>query len=494
MSASLASKPVELQSASPRRPEGNPRIRWAAGSATVLQPMDTRVYRFAVLLAGLYLLLGVGAYWLGDRTSAAPSWLLHGDRGGGTLVTLWVAVAAFAGLAFALPRAAGLPDRVAHVSPWILPAVVGPIALYSLAAIPGDAALIAVAALWPAAMLPLGVGIAGLAPDRRRRIAAGPYAVAAIAVGIGLVPLALDGFRELMLLVRFLASSSVVGLAGVAVLSGSGAVAAMHAPGGTTSRVLARAAVIAGCLASVIAGSFLVLPWDWALMLAAATLAGGALAARVAVRPLAGVATRANTQRDLAVAVSEAERSRLAADLHDGPLQDILLLARRLDANGDTDGAELAREIGTDLRELSGDLRLPMLDDLGVGPALEWLVGRARRLTGLDVSLRYEAEGRPPAEVELAAFRIAQEAIANAVRHGQPPVVVRCRTSELALSLSIEDAGGARATSVGAPRPISQFGLLNMQQRAEQVGARLEFRQQQVGGTTVAVAWQASTS
>lgn len=460
-----------------------------------MQPMNTRAYRSAVLLAGLYLLLGVGAYWLGNRSSAPTSWQLLGERGGGMLVTLWVAVAAFAGLAVALPRAAGLPDRIAHVAPWILPAVVGPIALYPLAAIPGDAALIAVATLWPAAVLPLGLGIARLAEEGRARLTVATCVAAAIAVGIGLIPLALDAFPAPLLVVRFLFASSVVGLAGVAVFGGSRDAATLSAHGGATGHVIARAAVIAGCVAPAIAGSFMLLPWDLALVLAAATLVGGALAARVAVRPLAGVATRASTQRDLAVAVSEAERSRLAADLHDGPLQDILLLARRLDANGDTDSAQLAREIGTDLRELAGDLRLPMLDDLGVGPALEWLVGRARRLTGLDVSLSYEAEGRPPPEVELAAFRIAQEAIANAVRHGQPPVVVRCRTSELTLVLSIEDAGGARATtSVGPPRPMSQFGLLNMQQRAEQVGARLEFRQKQVGGTTVAVAWQASAT
>lgn len=460
-----------------------------------MQPMDTRAYRFALLLAGLYLLLGAGAYWLGNRSSAAISWQLLGDQGGGMLVTLWVAVAAFAGLALALPRAAGLPDRIANVAPWILPAVVGPIALYSVAAIPGDAALVAVATLWPAAMLPLGLGIASLPQGRQRRLVVTSCAAAAIAVGIGLVPLALDSFPVPLLIARFLAATSIVGLAGAAVLGSPGPVAAWSTPGNTTSRVLGRAAVIAGGVASAIVGSFLLLPWDLALVLGVATLVGGVLAGRVAVRPLAGVATRANTQRDLAVAVSEAERSRLAADLHDGPLQDILLLARRLDASGDSESAQLAREIGTDLRELSGDLRLPMLDDLGVGPALEWLVGRARRLTGLDVSLSYEAEGRPPAEVELAAFRIAQEAIANAVRHGQPPVVVRCRTSALTLVMSIEDAGGARAaTAVGAPRPVSQFGLLNMQQRAEQVGARLEFRQKQVGGTTVAIAWQASAT
>jgi signal transduction histidine kinase len=456
--------------------------------------MDTRAYRLAIAWAGLYLLLGVCAYWLGNQPSLERSGQILGDPGGGMLVALWVATALFVGLAWALRGAARLPVRIALVAPWVLPAVVGPIALYPVAAIPGDAAVVAVAVLWPTAVLPLGLGIAGLAPEGRERLMVATGATAVLAMAVGLVPLVLDVGPTPLLFARFLFAASVVGLAGVAVFGGSRDPAALSTHGGDTSRVLTRAAVFAGCMAPAVAGSFMLMPWDLALVIAIVALVGGLVAARVAVRPLASVAIRANTQRDLAVAVSEAERSRLAADLHDGPLQDVLLLARRLDAIGDSDGADLAREIGADLRDLSGDLRLPMLDDLGVGPALEWLVSRARRLTGLDVTLRYEADGRPPPDVELAAFRIAQEAIANAVRHGQPPVVVRCRTSGVTLSMSIEDAGSARTGPVLSTRPIGQFGLLNMQQRAEQVGARLEFSQKQVGGTTVAVEWQAANA
>ncbi len=456
--------------------------------------MDTRAYRLAIAWAGLYLLLGVSAYWLGNQPSLEVSSQIVGDSGGGMLVALWVATALFVGLAWAMRSAARLPDRIARLAPWVLPAVVGPISLYPLAAIPGDAAVVAVAILWPTAVLPLGLGIAGLASKGQARLLAATGATAVLAMAVGLVPLVLDVGPIPLLLARFLLAASVVGLAGVAVFGGSRDPAALTMHVEDTSRVLVRAAVIAGCVAPAVAGSFMFLPWDLALVLAIAALVGGLVAARVAVRPLASVAIRANAQRDLAVAVSEAERSRLAADLHDGPLQDVLLLVRRLDANGDRAGADLAREIGADLRDLSGDLRLPMLDDLGVGPALEWLVGRARRLTGLDVTLRYEADGRPPPDVELAAFRIAQEAIANAVRHGQPPVVVRCRTSGVTLTMSIEDAGGARTRPALSPRPIEQFGLLNMQQRAEQVGARFEFSQKQVGGTMVAVEWQAAAA
>jgi signal transduction histidine kinase len=217
-----------------------------------------------------------------------------------------------------------------------------------------------------------------------------------------------------------------------------------------------------------------------------------AIGSWIAVRPLTWLASRAAMQRDLMVAAGEAERSRLAADLHDGPLQNVLLLARRLEDTGDPEGAALAREIGRELRELSGDLRLPLLDDLGVGPAIEWLAGRVRRMTAAEVEVEIASEGRVPAQVELAAFRIAQEAIANAIRHGSSPIRVRCRTAIDALTLSVEDAGigpnlSRELDSAGA----SRMGMVNMQQRADLVGARLEWSRPERGGTLVALEWRA---
>ena len=454
--------------------------------------MDTRAYRLAVPLAGLYLLLGVGVYGFGNQSPVDAGRQLLGHAGGGALVALWVGTAAFGGLLWALSRAGSIPDRLGPIAPWLLPAVVGPIGLYPVATSAGDVALIAVAILWPIAVLPLGLAIGASVRGRRTIPLVASGVAAAVAIALGLVPLELHVVPPALLMLRFLAAVSVVAMPGLALLKDSRESTTLTTASSATSRVLAGAAVIVACIMPAIAGAFLLLPWDLALELALAAFAGGGLAARVAVRPLARVAARANTQRDLSVAVSEAERSRLAADLHDGPLQEILLLARRLESDGDPENAALAREIGADLRELSGDLRLPMLDDLGVGPALEWLVARARRLTGLDISLRYEAEGRPPPDVELATFRIAQEAITNAVRHGQPPVVVHCRTSGTALSLSVEDAGPTRQASRGsAPRPAGRFGLVNKQQRAEQVGARLEFRLEDASGTTVVVEWRA---
>ena len=105
------------------------------------------------------------------------------------------------------------------------------------------------------------------------------------------------------------------------------------------------------------------------------------------------------------------------------------MLVHRLDAAGDTEGADIARTVSDRLRAICGDLRLPILDDLGVGPALDWLVLRIERLAGGEVRLERSDGTRPPADVELAFFRVAQEALSNAVKHGRPPIVVRYATT-----------------------------------------------------------------
>ncbi|HEY0444234.1 MAG TPA: ATP-binding protein [Candidatus Limnocylindrales bacterium] len=215
------------------------------------------------------------------------------------------------------------------------------------------------------------------------------------------------------------------------------------------------------------------------------------VAGRFTIRPLARLATRAQLQRDLVVAATEAERARVAADIHDDALQELTLLVRRLDAAGDAEGADIARTVSDRLRAICGDLRLPILDDLGVGPALDWLVVRIERLAGGEVRLERADGTRPPPDVELAIFRVAQEALANAVKHGKPPIVVRYRASDEGASLSIDDAGPGIGDDAGAvAEREGRFGLLNMEQRAQAIGAILDVRRWPTGGTHVALEWR----
>jgi signal transduction histidine kinase len=213
---------------------------------------------------------------------------------------------------------------------------------------------------------------------------------------------------------------------------------------------------------------------------------------RFTIAPLLGVAQRSQRQRDLAVAAVEAERARLAADIHDDALQELSALVQRLDTAGDAEGAGIARSVAERLRAITSDLRLPLLDDLGAGPALEWLVGRFQPLTAGDVRLERADATRPPADVELAVFRVAQEAIANAVKHGEPPITVRYRVDDGGgVSLSVDDAGpGIEPDAPETALRAGHLGVANMQQRAQQIGALLDIRRWPGGGTHVAMEWR----
>jgi signal transduction histidine kinase len=210
------------------------------------------------------------------------------------------------------------------------------------------------------------------------------------------------------------------------------------------------------------------------------------------LNPLLGMAQRTQLQRDLAVAAAETERARLAADLHDDALQQLTMLVRSLDEAGDTHAANEAREVATKLRSVVGDLRLPILDDLGAGAALEWLVERFEPLAGGPVKLERTDTSRPPANVELAVFRVAQEALNNAVRHGRAPIAVRYDVNaDGRVTLAVDDAGaGIEETAAEEAPREGHFGLANMQQRAEQIGALLDVRRWPAGGTRVAFEWR----
>ncbi|HEX5041215.1 MAG TPA: ATP-binding protein [Candidatus Limnocylindria bacterium] len=213
---------------------------------------------------------------------------------------------------------------------------------------------------------------------------------------------------------------------------------------------------------------------------------------RFTLAPLLVLMQRSQVQRDLAVAAAETERARLAADLHDDALQQLTLLVRVLDEGGHKAEADEAREVATKLRSVVGDLRLPILDDLGAGAALEWLVERVEPLAGGPVKLERSDETRPPANVELAVFRVAQEALTNAIKHGRPPIEVRYDVrTDGRVTLAIDDAGEGIAAEEASEAPgRGHFGLANMQQRAEQIGALLDVRRWPAGGTRVALEWR----
>jgi signal transduction histidine kinase len=264
-------------------------------------------------------------------------------------------------------------------------------------------------------------------------------------------------------------------------------------PGEVASRFTDRLSLVA--LGATPGAAMTVLPGSQpTLILFVAWVVALVIWRRFTIAPLLRVTARTQQERDLTVSAIEAERARIAADLHDDALQELTALVRRLDAAGDTEGAELARGVAERLRVICSDLRLPLLDDLGAGAALEWLVARIRPMAAGEVRLERLDPTRPPSGVELAVFRIAQEALANAVRHGKPPITVRYRVDESGhVSLSVDDVGrGIQPGAAEQALAAGHLGLANMQQRAEQIGALLDVRRWPSGGTHVALEWRSS--
>jgi len=339
-----------------------------------------------------------------------------------------------------------------------------------------------------AAMVPLALGLAArveVAVDRRFALVS--IALFTIAAAVFAITYVTDPLRRgLIGDLRWVATAGITVLPGL-IAAGPlniSATSGRRGPGGLMrSTELALAGATPAFALFSDRSPFV---WPLIIWLAAIWVAG-----RFTVRPLARLATRATLQRDLVVAATEAERARLAADIHDDALQELTLLVHRLEASGDAEGAEIGRTVADRLRAICGDLRLPILDDLGVGPALDWLVLRIERLAGGEVRLERADDVRHTPDVELAIFRVAQEALANAVKHGRPPIVVRYRSTPAGISLAVDDAGpGIAENAPDVAEQSGRFGLLNMAQRAEQIGAILDVKRWPGGGTHVALEWR----
>jgi signal transduction histidine kinase len=211
---------------------------------------------------------------------------------------------------------------------------------------------------------------------------------------------------------------------------------------------------------------------------------------RLLVVPFIATARRARSTRDATLDAVEAERVRISGEIHDDVIQDLTMLVRRLDATFDHESAAIARDAAGRLREITGDARLPILDDLGVAAALDWLVERMRGVDGGGLSLTTDESDRPPRPIEVAMFRVAQEAVANALRHGAAPVSVRYRSSSATASLEVVDSGAgippdAEAIADGAGR----LGIAGMRRRSGGIGASLRIERIATGGTRVRLDW-----
>ena len=224
-------------------------------------------------------------------------------------------------------------------------------------------------------------------------------------------------------------------------------------------------------------------------------LSAVAAAARLALHN-ERLADHLQASRQRIVASADAERRRLERDLHDGAQQRLVALAVRLRAlerrAGGSGNIALADELDdlaaeldgamADVRELARGIRPPLLNEQGLGPALQALAERVP----LPVASRIELAGRLPDVVESTAYFAASEALANVLKHaGAQHVALRAELDQGELVLSVADDGG------GGAQPAN--GLVGLADRLEALGGSLTVESPAAGGTTLIARMPAGT-
>ena len=257
----------------------------------------------------------------------------------------------------------------------------------------------------------------------------------------------------------------------------------------------ARSNLPAFVLASGVAVSFLLFGITWMLVRSRSQALQASEDLKEANRELEEANTELQRSREGLVSAREEERRRLRRDLHDGVGPQLAALMLGLETASDlvSDNpeasalmaklSERSREIVSDVRYSVHALRPPALDELGLVGALR--EGALRYgPAGLRISVDNPQElSHLPAAVEVACYRITQEALTNVVRHARAShcsIRIRLDEEASALSLEIEDDGRGIREHVR-----SGVGMISMHERTEELGGRCTVRSLAGGGTLV---------
>ena len=192
----------------------------------------------------------------------------------------------------------------------------------------------------------------------------------------------------------------------------------------------------------------------------------------------------------------EAERARLAGEIHDTVAQGLSSIGMLLHAAERSDPSHpaveqirLAREVAgenlTETRRLIAALRPAPLDGVSLAGALRRIAERVgTENPGLAVSVGGDPTADPPAELSAVLVRVTQEALTNAVKHGSPHQIrITLDHRPTSVQLEVHDDGCGFDTT--APRTAASFGLDGMARRVDDLGGTLEVESEVGGGTSV---------
>ncbi|UUZ63690.1 PAS domain S-box protein [Polaromonas sp. P1-6] len=220
---------------------------------------------------------------------------------------------------------------------------------------------------------------------------------------------------------------------------------------------------------------------------------------------LRDVTERVRAQEELstlaseAQAIRESEKTRIARELHDELAQS--LTALKMDTiwvrDNLPDGAQAAAAKLGDMvamldttvaatRRIAADLRPLLLDDLGLVPAIEWLVQNFTQRTGVACTLSADEEVELHEPYATAVFRIVQESLANVAKHAQASQAeVKIDRTPDAVMLRVRDNG--RGFSLAAPRKPNSLGLMGLRERAQLLKGSIDIDSQPGQGTQIDV-------
>jgi two-component system sensor histidine kinase DegS len=200
------------------------------------------------------------------------------------------------------------------------------------------------------------------------------------------------------------------------------------------------------------------------------------------------------------VEAEEAERRRIAQELHDETLQTLMVIANKSEslalASSDAEQTrgnlwikQQVLQTMDDLRRLSMNLRPSILDNFGLVSGVRWLVNKSNRQGGCHLDIAIHGEERKMSSIsEVTVFRVAQEAISNIQKHSGAEfgsVTLDFVDDRVLMQISDDGSGFEPPERLGAYVTESKLGMMGMEQRLASIGGELRLESSPGRGTRI---------